>query len=253
MTKTRVWSALGGLVMVAVLAAGWFLLVSPKNGEAAELREQTVGQDQANGLLQSRLKQLKEQHKQLPAKRKELRLLGRQIPDEPGLPTLIRQLTADAKSAGVDLKSITPADPSPVLDANGMAAPATGPEQVLQVSVAVNVAGHFFELEKLLQELESMPRLFQVTGFTLEPRDMAPGQRLPVLDMNVTGRVFLLASGPVTLAPPAAATAQPTPGATPGATPATGTATPAPAGTPATGTSTDTTTLPQGASTAPAN
>ncbi|MDP9417854.1 MAG: type 4a pilus biogenesis protein PilO, partial [Actinomycetota bacterium] len=226
MTKTRVWSAFAAVAMVAVLAAGWFLLVSPKRGEAAELREQTVTQGVANALLETKLKQLVEQHKQLPAKRAELADLAAQIPGEPGLPDLIRQLTADAKAAGVDLKSIAPGDPAPLSTATGTAA-ATGAPQILQVAVAVNVSGEFYEHERMLEKLESMRRLFQVTGFTVSPRQLEAGQRIPVIDMTINGRVFMLSSGPVLVAPATAAG-----GATPAATP-TSSATPGAASEPA--------------------
>ena len=37
MTETRKWSAGAVVLIVAIVAAGWFLLVSPKRSDAADL------------------------------------------------------------------------------------------------------------------------------------------------------------------------------------------------------------------------
>ena len=39
MSMTRRWSLLTAVVIVGILAAGWFLLVSPKRSDAADLRD----------------------------------------------------------------------------------------------------------------------------------------------------------------------------------------------------------------------
>jgi hypothetical protein len=48
MTKTRTWAAATAGICVLLILAAWFLLISPKRAEAADLRDQTVAQDQAN-------------------------------------------------------------------------------------------------------------------------------------------------------------------------------------------------------------
>ena len=95
MTDTRKWSALAAVLVVAIFAAGWFLLISPKRGDAAELREQggharrrpTPGSSEQITMLQAQQKDLPQQQAQLAAMRT-------QIPDNPALPSLIRDLTA---------------------------------------------------------------------------------------------------------------------------------------------------------------
>ncbi len=54
MTDTRKWSALAVVLVAAIFAAGWFLLVSPKRGEASELRSRRCTQEEANARLADR-------------------------------------------------------------------------------------------------------------------------------------------------------------------------------------------------------
>src|SRR3954451_10066252 len=124
MDKMRQWTMLTVVGVVAVLGAGWFLAVSPQRHHAAQLRSQAASQQSANSQLQSRVSQLQQQQKGLPAQQRRLNHIATKIPDNPALPPLIRQLSAAADGAGVDLVSLSPANPtafSPV----GSAAPTT--------------------------------------------------------------------------------------------------------------------------------
>src|SRR4051794_20139182 len=100
MDKMRQWSLLTGLAVVGVLAAGWFLMVSPQRSHASELRTQAATQQQSTASLQTQVAQLKQQAKDKPAQQRTLMKIATQIPDNPQLPTLIRDLTAAAHDAG---------------------------------------------------------------------------------------------------------------------------------------------------------
>jgi len=240
MSVTRKWSLLAAVLVIAILAAGWFLLVSPKRSEAAGLREQAVSQEDANARLLQQLEVLKAQQAELPKKRAELAVMRAQIPDNPALPTLIRDLTAAGRKVGASIDSMAPAVPVPAVAATPVApvtttetttestgeesttpaAPAAPPAPSLyQVPLTLNVTGSYFELEQFVNKLEGLKRSFLVTGFTLspasgadtsatgtttEPNAPAPGD----LTLALQGRVFLAP----TTAP--AATTQPAPAAT---------------------------------------
>ena len=122
MSKTRTWSAATAGVCVLLVVAAWFLLIGPKRAEAADLRNQTVAQDQTNQQTRVKIQQLKAQYAQLPVKQAELAVIKQQLPDNPALPSLIRTLSAMADSAGVTLVSLAPAPPAPFA---GPAAPAS--------------------------------------------------------------------------------------------------------------------------------
>src|SRR3954462_2020962 len=112
MDKMRQWTLLTVVGIVAVLGAGWFLAVSPQRHHAAELRAKAETQVNANTQLQQRVAQLEQQKKGLPAQQRRLNQIAAKVPDNPALPALIRQLSAAADGAGVDLVSISPASPA---------------------------------------------------------------------------------------------------------------------------------------------
>ncbi|MFC5999784.1 hypothetical protein ACFP6A_13775 [Quadrisphaera sp. GCM10027208] len=113
-TRTRVWVA--GTVLLAVLisVAGWFLLISPKRAEAAELEQQTEATELSNQQLEARIAQLKEQFAELPQYQAELAAIQQAMPGDPALPTLVRTLDDMADRHEVTLMSLAPGQPAAV-------------------------------------------------------------------------------------------------------------------------------------------
>jgi type IV pilus assembly protein PilO len=218
MTVTRKWSLLALLVVLAIFAAGWFLLISPKRSEAVELKNQTSAQDEANARLEQQIQVLMAQQEELPRQRARLALIRTQIPDNPALPALIRDLTAASRKVGASIEAMSPSPPVaaaptaqvPVASttgsesaAPGAAAPAAS--TLYQVPLTVDVSGSYFELEQFVNKLEGLKRSFLVTGFTVGESDSetaVPGD----LKISLQGRVFLSPPG-TTVTTPAAPTA----------------------------------------------
>ncbi|HET9945866.1 MAG TPA: hypothetical protein VFR56_09450 [Actinomycetes bacterium] len=125
MSVTRKWSLLAGVLVLAILAAGWFLLVAPKRTEATDLRDQVVSQDEANTRLRADLEMLKAQQAELPQQRAELAVMRKQIPDNPALPTLVRNLTEAGRKVGVSIDTMAPAVPVAVVAPVTAVAPTT--------------------------------------------------------------------------------------------------------------------------------
>jgi Tfp pilus assembly protein PilO len=189
--KLKQWVALTLLGVFAVVAGGWFLLVSPKRGEASDLRAKVTSQNDANSQLQLKLAQLKALRKDLPAQQATLAAVSAKIPDNPALPALIRALDSAASTAGVELVSIAPAKPVPFVGGTGSQAAATSglPNSTTapagtstglttrapvaiplqQIGLIINVVGGYFQVEQFLDGLESLTRALKVTGFTLAP------------------------------------------------------------------------------------
>ncbi len=208
MTDTRKWSAAAVVLIVAIFAAGWFLLVSPKRSDAADIAAQTTTQDGANVSLQQKLEQLKVQQADLPRQRARLAEISTSIPNNPSLPSLIRDLTAASRKVGVSIDAMAPSAPiavaaaapgvviAPPTDATGgttatgATAAAAGNQALFQVPLTLNITGSYFELEQYVNKLEGLKRSFLVTGFAITPAasaDSASGD----LTVAITGRVFL--------------------------------------------------------------
>jgi Tfp pilus assembly protein PilO len=221
MTQTNKWSLMAAVLAMAILAAGWFLLVSPTRGEAASLRTDTAKEEQANAQLLLTLNELKSLAPELPKREAELAAIRRQIPDNPALPALIRQLTATAKKSQADLVTLTPGTPvALVVEAATPTAPGAAPttaDQLMQVPLALKVTGSFSELQDFVDRLEGLRRVFLTTAFTLAPQGEGGA-----MDLSVTGRVYMVAAAPATTAPVAGGTTGTTTssGATSGTSPA---------------------------------
>ncbi len=125
MDKLKQWVALTVVGCLAVLAAGWFLLVSPKRTEAEELRtaDGVAGAAATRPCARS-WRCCKAQAKDLPKQQAKLAAVAAKIPENPALPALIRALDGASADAGVELVSIAPGAPAPVVAADAAGAPA---------------------------------------------------------------------------------------------------------------------------------
>src|SRR3954453_13954408 len=112
MGKSRQWATLTAVVCLAVLAAGWLLVIKPQRAQATSLQTQRQGVEDHNAQLRSQVAQLQQQQKGLPSQQKLLSQIATKIPDNPALPALIRQLSAAADGAGVNLMSLAPGQPA---------------------------------------------------------------------------------------------------------------------------------------------
>jgi Tfp pilus assembly protein PilO len=207
MTVTRKWSLLAAVLVVAILAAGWFLLVSPKRSEASDLRAQTASQEKANQMLEVKIQELQAMQVELPQQRARLATIQKRIPSNPALPSLIRDLTDAGRKAGVSLDTLSPALPvaavstepaavAPVTTTEDGGEKAAAPEPaapvatLFQVPLTLNVTGSYFELEQFINKLEGLKRSFLVTGFTVgEPSSDSAIEG--DLSLALQGRVFM--------------------------------------------------------------
>jgi len=179
MSKTRQWALLTAVACLAVLAAGWVLVIKPQRADASRLRTQTAGVESHSAQLRSQVDQLRQEQKDLPAVQKLLSQIATKIPDNPALPTLIRQLSAAADGAGVTLVSLAPGQPTvaqaPVAGAttsgaattSSAAAPAASP--LATIPLTIQVQGTYFNVEQLFAAVESLSRAMLVSGFTMAP------------------------------------------------------------------------------------
>src|SRR4051794_13968908 len=184
MTKSRQWAVLTAVVCLAVLAAGWFLVIKPQRAHAAALRSQAQGVDEQSNQLRAQVAQLKQQQKDLPAQQKVLSQIATRIPDNPALPSLIRQLSAAADGAGVNLVSLAPS--APVIAAAAPAAVTTGTgasgtaatshaavSPLASIPITLQVQGTYFNVVQFFSAVEGLSRAMLVTGWGLTPNASA--------------------------------------------------------------------------------
>jgi len=239
MSMTRRWSLLTAVLIVGILAASWFLLVSPKRSDASAISAKATKQQASNEALVQQLNQLKAQSLDLPKQKAKLAVMHKQIPDNPALPTLIRNLTAAGKKVGVQVVSMRPGPPvaaavtvpvaAPVppaggtdttktdttsATANGATPTAVAPSvaPLYLVPLQLDITGSYFEIEQFINRLEGIQRTFLVTGFSLKPGGGAATTATTTttstsdgLSLSLTGQVFLAPNVAPTTSTPAAA------------------------------------------------
>ncbi len=232
MDKVQQWVTLAALTAVVLVTGGWFLLISPQRGEAAQLREQATARHATNDQLTAQLAVLRQKAEGLSEQQAQLADAAVKIPSEAALPALLRTLTGSARSAGVELVTVTPgsavplsseaapaapADPAAPGDGAAAAQPAAA-AAVSAIPLTINVVGDFYEVEQLLVELEDLPRALRVTGLSVTPgasptekADASLAESGRSLSTAITAQVYVAAAptapaaGASTAAAPAAA------------------------------------------------
>jgi Tfp pilus assembly protein PilO len=200
-----------GLLVYAL--AGYFLLISPQRGKAADLKKETAATEEQ--IQQYRI--LAAQAKASPPIRvAELFRLTKAMPDDVDMAGVLLELSRVARETGIEFDSITPQGP----------AVQTG---YTTIPITLEFDGNYYELSDFLFRLRSLVRvqsgrldaqgrLFVVEsiGFNESPKSF------PQIKASLTVRAFVYGDVATTAtAPPAAAPGAPaTPGATTPADPA---------------------------------
>jgi type II secretory pathway component PulM len=123
----RIAALLAGTAVLVVLLVGWFVLVSPERSKAADLSGQI---DQTQAELLSTQSFVKSAHGRQSVQ--ELRKLRSAVPDEAKVSEIIRQLVVAQNQSGIQINSIT---------------------------VTLSVQGHYFNLAKFVDLLQTRARL----------------------------------------------------------------------------------------------
>ena len=219
MTRLKQLWLLTAVATLAVLAGGYFVLVSPQASKAAALREDTETQQQVNRQLQSQIDMLNKQKKDLPAQQAKLARFGRLIPPNPAMPALLRSLSDAADNAGVELLTITPTVPEWAKGVNtqtGVEMPGRlqGPngETLVNIPVTLYLAGHYDNLKSFFAEIEDLNRALLVSGFTIErPEGKVRKDELAAVDddlvtATISAQVMMTKKAPVAATKPTTTT-----------------------------------------------
>ena len=162
-TVAHRWYAGAAAASVGILAAGYFLLVSPQQSSAADTTAQAGTVEQANVPAQHQIDVLKAQFKDLPTLQGQVAAIRTRIPQSPQEPTLLRTLAALAKSSGVTLVSISAQNPAPVTAPAATGAKSTG-ATLSSIPLTIEVKGTFANTRLFLTGIESMRRSMLVTS-----------------------------------------------------------------------------------------
>ncbi len=230
LSKTRAWVAGTVVVCLLLTVAAWFLLISPKRAEAADLNAQTVTAQENNDRTRLEIDQLKAEFAKLAQHQYDLAALREALPLDDKENVMIRSLDAAAAASGVALDSIAATAPTGAAAAAPAPAPAAGGTtpapaaqvSVVQIPVTIVVTGPYQGSLEFLKQLQtSVGRDYLVSGLTISEAqldgnsDVDSARAEGWVTMTITGSMFALPESALAAAAPAAATA---PAAAPAAT-----------------------------------
>lgn len=220
------------VVAVAVIAAAWMLAIKPTREEASDLADQAAQASERRDAALASLANAKQARAEFAEAQIGIARMGKAVPTDDDIATLVFQLQGSARKAGIDFRSVrleqaaaTSAPPAGATGAKPVAA------DVKKVPFKLIFEGDFFDLRRFIDHANSFARLrdgkyVSVRGrlIEIEGVSMAAGpDGFPSLKASLTATAY---SAPAPEAPTgAAATAG---AASAGAT----TATPASATTP---------------------
>ncbi len=197
--SSKIKLILAAVVLVAIAALCWFLLLSPIRADTAVL--QTTIEDEQAKLAQAQLKVDQADATRQEGKRNQARLLelAKMLPTSVELPSLLLQIQQLADQAGIQFISITPGDAE---DA------ASGGYRIVSLDLAFS--GTFFDVNDFVYRAEQMVagpgRLLAIKALSLsvEGAGASVGSS-PKLGVSMTMYAFVLGSStavaPVTPAP----------------------------------------------------
>jgi Tfp pilus assembly protein PilO len=199
MTRIQQWAAGTVVALLIIVAAGWFLAISPQKHKVSNLNGQSASQEQANSQLKTTLAELQAKVSAVPAEESAVAAVTQKIPNDPAMPDYVRTLTTIASQTGVELVSIAPgtpaavslaaatvpvaaaaATPSASASATAPAAPA-GPAVSLQsIAVGLNVQGGYFQIQQFTAALQRLARSTVVTSISIAPGGALKAPKVPL-------------------------------------------------------------------------
>lgn len=239
---------LAAVGVVALVGAYWMLVLAPKRKEAASLNTQIAAKQAALNDAEAQVAEYDKARQNYRVNYETIARLGKAVPADDDVRSLMVQVNAAADRAGVDFHKIdvgvggSTASPAPTTTGSGTpatgATAATPPPGATTVGTAgfstmpfsLNFKGSFFELGRFFNRIDRFVsvrnggldvtgRLLLLNSITLTP-DATKG--FPTLTADVSANSYLLppteglTAGATAAGPnPAAATAAPAPSATP--------------------------------------
>jgi Tfp pilus assembly protein PilO len=197
------WYLGAGMAAVLVMLAGWFLLVSPQQGQAAEITATAEAKAGNVKTLELQIASLKAESKNLPRLQKQSAAIRAHLPMTPDMPSLLRDISNQAKAAGVTLVGVTPQQPTrlSVIPSQGAASGAsslTGSGQVNAIPLTIQLTGSFVQVRNFLTNLENMQRSLLLTDIDITRADATGGTSgNKELKATLSGRTFMANSGNV--------------------------------------------------------
>jgi len=164
-----------GLLLVLLVAGYWFLLLSPLRAEIGTVEENITREQQELTVARTKLAQLEGIRKRAEKNRGRILELGKMLPPEPQIPSLLLQVQDLAIESGISFMSISP----------NVGDPEGG---VSRTNLSLTCDGSFFDVIDFIYRAEQLAggpgRLLMVQNVNLSGKDLSATP--PELNVNMT-------------------------------------------------------------------
>ncbi len=167
-------------VVVAVLILLGFAILGlrPQFSRIAELRGQQQEEFKKKQNSEATLQRLQEAKKEAAETEAKLIEIGKSLPEDPQLASLLVEIQDTANETGIDFVSIKPGDMAQQKD-------------FTKIPLQMHVTGSFFDLVDFLYRLKDIKRKIRVDKITIS------GEEWPKLSVDIGVSTFTLAKAPV--------------------------------------------------------
>ena len=144
---------------VAVLAAAWMLAIKPTREEASQLADQAAQAQQRRDAALSSLANAKQARAEFAEAQIGIARLGKAVPNDEDIASLVFQLQGSARKAGIDFRAVRLEQVSAAAPATGTAPAPGASADVKKVPFKLVFEGDFFDLRRFVDHANSFARL----------------------------------------------------------------------------------------------
>src|SRR5262245_11586668 len=184
---------LGLVGLVAIIALGYFFLISPVQARIAELVQRRSQVTAEVTQARAQIAEIERFRREIAELEKRLVLLRDRLPSEKETPTLYRAMTTAAEQVGLGVSLFQPREPRPK-------------DIVSEIPIVVTAEGSYHQLAKFFERVAALPRVVNVSDFKMTGQPKTKNS----MKADLTLATYMYRSSPATAAP-ARPGAQPTP------------------------------------------
>lgn len=168
---------LAALAGILVVALWWLFLYTPGQEELARIEDEVAAAEAEQVSLQRRVAQLEAVRSRAPEIEAAIARLQGVLPEDPALPSALRQIAAAAQDAGVSLDAVATTRPTVLDEAVGL----------YSASLSLTASGSYFQSVDFLRRIED-PQI-TARGITFNNLSLTSGE-YPTLNVTLTGDMY---------------------------------------------------------------
>ena len=183
---------LGLVGLVAIVALGYFFLISPIQARIAELVQRRSQVTSEVTQARAQVAEIERFRREIAELEKRLALLRDRLPSEKETPTLYRAVSTAAEQVGLGVSLFQPRDARPK-------------DVVSEIPIVVTAEGSYHQLAKFFERVAALPRVVNVSDFKMTGQPKTKNS----MKADLTLATYMYRSSPA--APPARTGALTTP------------------------------------------